>query len=105
MSEMVERVAKALYRCVFWPEGDVRVRAGNRWFTKEDYDPDLAWKLCCEEGGENMRHYLERARAVITAMREPTDEMCGEAGDPYGDGVRSSECYNIWQTMIDEALK
>jgi hypothetical protein len=75
MSEMIERVARALCkadgvdRCIY---------------------PDCG---CPHE---------YRARAAIEALREPTPAMI-EAGIQCGDGYGSQP--GTWQAMIDQALK
>jgi hypothetical protein len=75
MSEMVERVAQAIGAKV----GDFIDAAG--WL-----------------GPETHAMGLERARAAIASMREPTDAMALVDTDPE-DSTR------IWVKMIDEALK
>jgi hypothetical protein len=44
----------------------------------------------------------DEARAAIAAMREPTPMMFAAAN---GDGWTESHSRQIWQLMIDEALK
>jgi len=54
--------------------------------------------------------YTDRARAVLSAMREPTPKMIaatwGHKIDNLG-GIESQNTRNerIWQAMIDQALK
>jgi len=94
MSEMVERVARALVTL-----------HGGRWdamiFESED--------------GELCQHaYLELARAAIAAMREPTDAMKAEGCEELGgfvtqdlwDGFAHSSdvAAAIWRAMIDAGL-
>lgn len=75
MSEMVERVAKAI----------ARVR-------DDDYHP---WE-------EFKELYREEARAAIDAMREPTHKMICAALDANDKGGRA---FSDWyRAMIDEAL-
>jgi hypothetical protein len=83
MSEMVERVALAIYVAeIGGPEGwnHPRVEAGKeRWFAK--------------------------ARAAIEAMREPTETMVNEGADELRAGDRSrSTPPHVWRAMIDGAL-
>ena len=84
MSEMIERVARAL----------LFDRAGQ----------DL-WDVVSDEGdgygylGKN--DYIALARAAIEAMREPTMVM-GVAADCTSPQTPAD---NIWRAMIDEALK
>lgn len=69
MSEMIERVAKLIR--------DIADKAGER--VADDVS-------------------FEMARAVIEAMRDPTEEMIRE-----GSGFAQSEF--AWEAMIDAALK
>lgn len=84
MSEMVERVARAI------ADADM-----------EDY-----------EGREAL--YNAFARAAIEAMREPTNNMRGIGFDeayehiepsPYGPVVHAKIGQKVWQAMIDAALR
>ena len=77
MSEMVDRVAMAVHDALGNPE-DIEAKAG------------------C----------LEIARAVIAAMREPTEAMVMSAPFSYdfGEGDKWSVRV-LWRRMIDEALK
>ena len=85
MSEMVERVAKAILDHV--PQG-----YGMYQNEAEEY-----------------------ARAAIAAMREPTGEMKDAGADSYGVpapaigslplSVINGQPTKAWQAMIDEALK
>ena len=95
MSEMVERVARAI------------------WALNQDTD--------CPEYDQLAPHAKERAdewaRAVIAAMREPTEAMVTRAGqfdfERAGTGSGYNETFDlrdgdvklVWQAMIDEALK
>lgn len=81
MSEMVERVALALYRQV---TGDTEDSATGSW-------PGCGDKIQSD--------YRAMARAAIKTMREPTEAML-EVGpvEPYMDR-------DVWAMMIDEALK
>lgn len=82
MSEMIERVAKAIYDSHEFKKG---------W---EHPDTKRLWH-------EFMR---AEARAAIEAMREPTDEML-EASH-YGEAPREPNShYEVWKYMIDTALK
>lgn len=84
MSEMVERVAKALFQ---WQHGH------DRW---DEAEPDVREDAC------------EAARAAIEAMREPTEAMCdaADALDRVEAGVLRTEVpFDAWIAMIDEALK
>jgi hypothetical protein len=85
MSEMVERVAKAL-----------SIVDGNHPDACSNDEEEIpAWKL-----------YVKDARAAIEAMREPTEAMLNEAvGALDSHNVGSHEANIVWQAMIDEALK
>jgi hypothetical protein len=79
MSEMIERVAKAMALKANGGDWDVHYTADQR---------DL-WRL--------------RARAAINAMREPTEAM---AEFPTWDSnIGTGDTREIWREMIDEALR
>lgn len=94
MSEMVERVARALAAAEFYqfPETDKFIEANWHQFA-----PELA------------ERYRIRARAAIAAMREPTEVMV-EAGyqpsgfEPSDVGVSHEDASDLYQAMIDAAL-
>lgn len=79
MSEMVERVARAIY-------------------FRGDDQGDTAWHHCQLWHRDVAR---EQARAAIEAMREPTEAMVKAA---YGRERTGTERGN-WRAMIDAALK
>lgn len=83
MSEMVERVARAIDPGA-WAFID---GCGPRAWSAEYGYPDDARVAS-----------LNRARAAIEAMREPTFLMCIEPGDG------ENHCRRIWQSMIQAAL-
>lgn len=82
MSEMVERVAKAI----------ALAGNGGDWDDRTFYQD------------EHKEFHRKRARAAIEAMREPTDAMVSYVvtwgPDGLGDG-----CREVWSDMINEALK
>jgi hypothetical protein len=84
MSEMVERVARALCREIGIPEDAL---------TTDRNDVDLERAIPC------WQHQLPKARAAIAAMREPTIEMlnAGLVGD--------KSLAERWGAMIDECSK
>jgi len=86
MSEMIERVAEAIW--------DARIERGGPGRTLMPWPlyPEADW---CRA----------TARAAIEAMREPTEKML-EAGDLPGwdDYVTAGLSKEIWQAMIDAAL-
>lgn len=80
---MIEQVARALCKAD-------RVKA-------DSYDPEYnpIWF-----------HYVPKAIAAITAMREPTDLMgnaLNRMGRPYDAGSHSAT--EIWQALVDAALE
>lgn len=93
MSDMVERVAKALFRSrYFYPE-------------HEAFWPDRLDELVNGPPFE-ADGYRSMARAAIEAMREPTEEM-KEAGsafvyEAWGHGPTIAR--EAWQANIDAAL-
>lgn len=80
MSEMIDRVAKAICRAEIGSIGP--------------YGFDLE-----ETGQQSAAHWRSLARAAIAAMREPTQVMLDAGWDS-----RSVPRY-CWENMIDEALK
>lgn len=98
MSEMIERVAKAIYA------GQVGALSDGAW---REY---WAWHtnpLTTKSGGE--WEYIRLARAAMEAMREPTEAMVSQGAlqvtsmGPLSTDERSAR--NSYSTMIDEALK
>jgi hypothetical protein len=84
MSEMVERVALAIWRA---REENLPPRV--RRLAPDDLDKASgAWAMT-----------LEHARAAIAAMREPTTEMWRASANETGYVSR-----NAWEAMIDAAL-
>lgn len=87
MSEMVERVARALCRTTI---------------SRPDYNPvdvdrnvDEKWPL-----------FADHARAAIAAMRKPTTLMLIAAGrTDSGCELEFHDSEQVWQAMVDEALK
>jgi hypothetical protein len=80
MSDMVERVARAI------------AAAG----TIVDWDE---MSVACQE------QFTKEARAAIEAMREPTEAMVDAAWASWEDVEGSKGFVGAWQAMIDEALK
>jgi hypothetical protein len=66
-------------------------------------------RALCEEACDQGRlfAYESPARAAITAMREPTANMCrsGGAPDPLERGHSSGISGEVWRSMIDAALE
>lgn len=81
MSEMVERVARAIAEEINGGKFD-----DARWYNDDQRDV-----------------HRRRARAAIEAMREPTEAML-TAGDSAM--IRKDDAAaDAWQAMVDEALK
>jgi hypothetical protein len=93
MSEMVERVARAICSATnIAMDGETDVAMDNPDFVipahrRLDRKSIARWEL-----------YVRQARVAIEAMREPTDEMCEAA-----DWQQQSEV-NQYQAAIDAAL-
>lgn len=85
MSEMIERVAKAICK---------------RRNTKQCASICFSHSSLNESCPEVLTVWKEDAKAAIQAMREPTEEMI-DATNKVADG----EITETWQTMIDAALK
>lgn len=76
MSDMVEKVARAIY--------EARNGRGA-----------LPWH---QQIKSHKAPYLADARAAIEALVEPTKAMCYAPGDGH------ATCRRVWQAMISEAL-
>ena len=83
MSEMVERVAEALFIAKFRREPH---------FDYQDSLEKDEWRLM--------------AKLVIQAMRAPSDEMCKSGAAKWDDDLcTETNALNMYEAMIDEALK
>ncbi len=80
MTDMIERVARAI--------------APKAWSASEDSTPQKYRRKAS----------LAHARAAITAMREPSDEMMMEGRIASGF-VSAAGCLIIWQAAIDAAMR
>ena len=94
MSEMVERGAQAAFL--------EASKQNELWFS------NLAWK----DVPQLHEVFYASTRAVIKAMREPTEGMMNGGADAFvklrgGEGTWVSflEVQEIWQAMIDAALE
>lgn len=116
MSEMIERVASA-----YEDEG----RLWHVWWSSLDRRAEVrrAKDLLALDGPYTIHAILKNrdeadwrcdrlriaaaARAAIEAMREPTEAMCdaGSLAWPSGARYAGGEEAEVWQAMIDEALK
>lgn len=83
MSEMIERVAKAL-----------SIADGNHPDARSnDEDEHPMWTL-----------YLGDARAAIEAMREPTGNMLDAGWEHTGDPCWKENVADAWRAMVNVAL-
>lgn len=97
MSEMVERVAKALLDS-----------KNEGWLYAHDGTPIMQLRLWSWNNERHRRNFIAHSRSAIAAMREQTEEMLNA-------GVRvmvdwDSDCdgripEDIFRAMIDAALK
>lgn len=83
MSEMVERAARALVL--------------SKRNSPAGYPPGWLQRHV----DENWHRFEDDARAVIAAIREPTEVMSNAVSKQPGQ----LSYVGVWQTMIDEALK
>lgn len=88
MSEMIERVAKALMQTD-------RAMCGLEVLSEKELEFDTAHKA----------NSMKKARAAIAAMREPTKEMCKAGSERHMVSNLEEEAKIKYQWMIDEALK
>jgi hypothetical protein len=108
MSEMVERVARALAwveggAILFRKDGEAITLAKMKGFPSGFVESSQGLMGFVDECWPKYRHAAE---AAIGAMREPTDEM-QEAMTPYLDFSENVPAYPLecWRAAIDEALK
>lgn len=96
MSEMVERVARAICatRCV-------RAQVFNECCLDET--TRLIGPCKANMAQLLLLGPIQTARAAIAAMREPTDAMC-RAGNSKAF-ITDGSTEDVWQAMIDAALK
>lgn len=103
MSEMVERVARA----ICYMHGGKICGPGQHIASRE-----IGW----DPGHQYMQTYVDRhwkehdfaARAAIEAMREPTAQMVmvgDNEMDEWDPAYEVCPLVTTWQAMIDEALK
>jgi hypothetical protein len=87
MSEMIERVAKAI-----WDQERKQPDCGHR--------PD--WEVLNVTAADA---YRAKAKAAIEAMREPTDQMIDDGYEAGGYTPDPSDVPAAFRAMIDAALK
>lgn len=90
MSEMIERVARVIHE--------------NHAF--DSIGEHTPWDEVNDVFSHAQDDYRKVARAAIEAMREPTQEM-KDVGlrDPGSGGPDPGYETEVWQAMLDEALK
>lgn len=104
MSEMIERVARAINPDI-WRKFDERAK--RKGWTAAEKAQEQAERA---SGTGLLAFSLRHARAAIEAMREPTEAMLGaheavcvfrsqDEREDYRDNLREA-----WATMIDAAL-
>jgi hypothetical protein len=101
---MIERAARAAAE-----------QYGEDWDSLPDINP-------VQNGDLDRRHFIDQVRAILTAMREPTEAMIKEGGEydseggydtsggprDVGDHDRHTfepNAPRIWRAMIDKALE
>lgn len=87
MSEMIERIAKAI-----WEVRQPNPPGHAAWEDYSGFGPSKTERSFT----------LAQARAAIQAMREPTLEMLKSGGQTPFHGADTPRVF--WQAMIDEAL-
>lgn len=99
MSEMVERVARALVAAKFGEEGLLIFEP-----VPDDFPLSLEASLMFKRRIDDA---MKEARAAIEAMREPTEAMRDRYYDfdVVGYGPDGSGHDLVWQAGIDAALK
>lgn len=94
MTEMVERVARAIFE-----DAEAQMVAEKHLDKPRDWDRIFPWFR---------NSHIQYARAAIAAMREPTEAMQTVGAAGLGVSDEGDICFNArqaWQDMIDVALK
>ena len=84
MSEMIERVARAMFEADQLSDEAKLLEWSERWEMSK-------------------ASYYNIARAALTAMRHPTEGMKGYAKHRL-PGISRDTAHDVWMLMIDEAL-
>jgi hypothetical protein len=106
MNEMIGRIAR-----IIWPEVWEPLAGPASVATKEGGRQVGGWAYQLELRAQS----VEKAKAVLTEMREPTEAMVAAAGQNFitsitvaNDGsepiVKMACCAEAWPKMIDAAL-
>lgn len=94
MNPMLERAAEALFRKRFAERGIRMLILGSADADADWHSPQLA------EGMREM--FREEVRAVVEAMREPTEAMLAIKFGKWPEDIDEGE---EWRAYIDEILK
>lgn len=114
MSEMIERVAKAI-----WFTNTQQAGRGHGYPILTQEALEREWIAFSGDAAyaSNLEEYRENARDAIEAMREPTGAMINITDEPsLDDAFQASHpdsegsfapggARKVWTAMIDEALK
>lgn len=100
MSEMVERVARAI-ATELGADLDTAFADKTEWTNMRGTDAAGRWRDINEPFKSD---YLAAARAAIEAMREPTGGMLKAGFKNTLNDAFDTEVSYIWQAMIDAAL-
>jgi hypothetical protein len=90
MSEMIERVARALF--------DARP---DRYKWDKQKPVLVSWDEAIEQNYDSVRIFRQYARIAIDAMHEPTEAMKTQA---VWFGLDPGVGENVWKEMIDVAI-
>lgn len=106
MSEMIERVARALAA-----NDGCKITGPSRHKASDEFQWDVGHKYMDRYVEAHWREHVHAATFAIEAMREPTDAMLIAGAKYHHDNWRVTHVREdtngelIWQEMIDEALK
>jgi hypothetical protein len=96
MSEMIERIARALN-----PKAWLAVDEARKEALSKGWDPILATRHLCAGVDQS----ILMARTALEAMREPTPSMLSVAERGPKTVVQGCHADIAWTSMVDEALK
>ena len=96
MSEMVERVARALN-----PKAWLAVDEARKEALSKGWDPILATRHL----SAGVDQSILMAQTAIAAMRDPTEEMCAAGQRANKCGCSAVAFKWVYRGMIDEASK
>ena len=99
MSEMVERIARALNPTA-WHAIDLAKKQAEKNARECGWDTELAVRHLSAGTDQS----ILMAMTVLEAMKEPTDEMY-DALSATGILWRDNTAKGVWKVMIESALK